>query len=191
MKSQIATASIPLLLLAGCGSPSPASTQAAQAESAASQTVATASPSPAPVTPTPTPEYATPQQFASIIAMKESDWREVIDGALDCRMNWSEESTTTDTRIKILATTCHMREATITMTAEKASKDLAALTPDPSMESLVEKTSYALAQVIGADVYGQCGTGESLGSACDDAHASALLAYSTLEEVLDGWGPYL
>lgn len=190
MKAYLAGAVALLALTACSGEPSPAQQASDPAQSTSSATQAPA-PTPSP-TPTPTESFATPQQFASIIAMNEKDWREVIDGGFDCRLDWALEDTSEDPTVGIRALTCHMREATITMTANSALKDLSALTPDPSVESLVQQTRGALQAVVDADVYGQCETGEKAGTVeCDSAHLSALNAYSMLEKALDGWAPYL
>lgn len=172
-----------------CGAPqagSAATSSPMPVVSSAPTPVASPKPSPAPQ-----PEFSTPQQFASVIAMKERDWREVIEGAFDCRMDWLAQDTSTDPIVGVRSMSCHLREATITMTAQSAVEELRSLAPDPSMESLVDKTLLALEEVVRADVYGQCGTGETLGEACDGAHIAALRAYSSLETVLDGWAPYL
>lgn len=182
------SAALAVGLLTACGAPAPVGSAPAPI---------TASPSTPPspsLTPSPSAEYATPQQLASIIAMQEDGWREVADGALECRDLWASSRLDPDDPIlSVQSLTCHMREATITLSSENALRDLAGLEAEPSMASLVSKTEAALRAVMAADVNGKCDSMGDLADTddCKDAHLSALLAYRDLDEALDGWRPYL
>jgi hypothetical protein len=166
------------VLLAGCSSPAPATTPTAAA------TIATP-------TPTPTPEAATPEQFASIVSGQESDWREVIDGAFDCRFLWVMGAEGAAEEADAYA--CYLREQTIVMSATTAARDLRALTPPDSMESLVADTLEALDAISVVDLEGSCGSGDvpKDGKRCDNALGTLNLDYTALESVLDKWKPYL
>lgn len=76
----VIAAAIACAALAACGSGGESST------STPTTTPTTATPTP---TPTPTTATATPEQVASIIAGKMTNWREVIDGAGTCRIRWT------------------------------------------------------------------------------------------------------
>lgn len=183
MRRTIILVALPLVALAGCSGGSSQSTPASAAPSS--------SPSVPSADPSPSKSYATPQQLASVVAMRETDWREVIDGAYECRLLWVQEEGADDPVIGAQALTCHLTEGTMTMTAEMGVRELQALEPDPSMESLVAKTIAALQAVAAADVEGQCASEARTTPACNGAHLAALSAYSSLETALDGWKPYL
>lgn len=190
MKTTIAAvgAVLALAALSGCsGQPEPAPTVAVTASVAQS-------PTPTPE-PTPSLPSATPEQFASLIATYEPDWRETIEEAGDCRWYWVTYEDDDDLTTRVQALSCYLREAAMTMTAETATKKLDALGPPPeSMASLVNDTHAALAKVVAADMDGQCGT--SLDEiededACTAAAGAAIRAYDHLEDVLNAWRPYL
>ena len=168
------------VLLAGCSSPAPAATT--------TPTVAATSATP---TPTPTPEAATPEQFASIIAGKESDWREVIDSSFDCRFIWTMGAA--DAAEEAQATACYLREITIVMSTDSASKDMRALTPSADMEPLVADTLETLDLIRGVDLEGVCGKafdGPKESDDCDRTLGELNAAYVALGKVLDKWKPY-
>ena len=157
-----------LLLLAGCGAPIATPIQ----------------------TPTPTLTAATPQQLASIITGKESDWREVIDGAGECRFLWTMAEGATE---KTEAMTCYVRETTIVMSSETAAEDLRSLTPPSDMQSLVADTLDVLDSISAVDLEGVCGDafeGPKDSGTCDRTLGVLISSYRDLEDVLDRWKPY-
>lgn len=139
-------------------------------------------------TPGPTPEYATENQVASVIAAHESDWREVIDGAFECRSMWYS------TPGSIPGMTCWIKEQTLITTAETAIRDLGELEIPPSMESLVESTTAVLQGIVDVDATTVCGEGvlEPVDTPeCTEALGSLTWSYTMLEQELEAWAPYL
>ncbi len=141
---------------------------------------------------TPSPSTATPQQFASIIAGQESDWREVIKDAADCRYLWVLGTSTVSDKTE--AMTCYVREATIVMTTGTAAKKIRALAPSSDVQPLVTQTLVALDAISLVDLEGVCG--EPFGDApketkkCNAALGELFSNYGTLKKVLDEWKPY-
>jgi hypothetical protein len=142
-----------------------------------------------PAEPTPTPTYASEAAVASVIAAKEPGWREVIDGAGECRLLWVIRSTPTE---ELQATTCYLREQTLTVEAETVLKELAALRIDPDMEVLVSSTETVLKNIRGVGFTNACGP-DALpveSAECSAAMAGLYSNYSALEEKLDAWRVY-
>jgi hypothetical protein len=171
------------LSLAGCVSP--ADSDERQQASASERPTISESPE-AVVT-------ATPQQVASVIAGMEGDWREVVDEAGECRFTWvlGDDDDPAD---RITGMTCYMRETTIGYTAQTAMESLADLNVPDSMSSLVDETNMALQNVVDVDLEPVCGEateGPNDSKPCDRALGQRMGAYSSLENVLDKWGPYL
>lgn len=83
---------------------------------------------------------ATPQQVAGLplIAGAESDWREVIDKAGECRFTWTMSEGDPVDQANGMA--CYMRESTIGYTAQTARDELTALAVPASMTALVDET---------------------------------------------------
>lgn len=140
--------------------------------------------------PEPEPTYATESQVASVIAEYEPDWVEVIEGASDCRFIWVTEDADEPFSEGLL---CHMRETTMSMTSETATKRLLALDIPPSMTDLVQQTLEALVSISTAGVDEECGlSGEFADTEeCSTAHGLAIRGYSKLERALNAWSPYL
>lgn len=144
-------------------------------------------------TPTPTqtsdPE-ATPEQVASVIAEYESDWREVIDGAFDCRFTWTMDDSPTG---QLEGMTCFTTEKTIGITAQLVTRDWAAMDVPASMQGLVDDTTEVLGRISDVDLDSVCGT-DSIPSStqeCNEALGNRNATYLQLESQLDKWGPYL
>lgn len=141
-----------------------------------------------------TPDTDTPEEFASVVAANESDWREVIDGAFDCRYIWVFESDRADTVTQLDALSCYMREVTIGLTAQNAVEELDALVAPPEVFDLVAETTVALEEIVAVDLEAVCGHasgGRNDSAACTTAIGQRNLAYMSLEQALDGWRPYL
>jgi hypothetical protein len=140
-------------------------------------------------TPTPEPTYASEAAVASVIAAKEPGWREVIDNAGECRLLWVVRSTPTE---ELQATTCYLREQTLTVEAETVLKELAGLRIDPDMEILVSSTETVLKNIRGVGFTNACGP-DALpveSAECSAAMAGLYSNYSALEEKLDAWRVY-
>jgi hypothetical protein len=179
MKRPLILASV--LLLLGCSAPAPATVAPPAASVPAATTPA----------PTPTPTTATPEQLASIITGHQDDWREVIDGAFDCRFLWVTGGE--DAADDALATACYAREFTAVLTTGTAAKDLRALTPPDSMEQLVADTLEVLDSIHVVDLEGACGDafdGPKGSKRCTAAIGDLSMAYRQLDGVLDQWEPY-
>ena len=139
-------------------------------------------------TPTPTPEYATENQVASVIAAYESDWREVIDGAGECRAGWVFDPGS------LPGMSCWLREQTLTTTAELTIPDLGELEIPPSMVGLVASTTAVLQGIVDVGAKTVCGDGVAEPAdtpECTEALGSLNNYYRMLEGELDSWGPYL
>jgi hypothetical protein len=154
-------------------------------------------PSQAPETPTPgtetAPQTATPQQFASIIAGHESDWRKTIKGAADCRYLWVMGAE--DAMEETEAMTCYVREATIVMTAATAAKEIRELEPSNDMASLVTDTLAELDAISAVDLEGACGEPFDDDAPNDTKKCTAAIGslygnYVSFKKVLDAWKPY-
>lgn len=192
MKSLLLSTFAVALALTGCGA------QAADETTPVDQSPAPSSASPEP-SPTPTPPaekepeptYATEAQVASVIGKYIDEWQKVIDEAGDCRfvMVLAEEGSPE----ALERLSCYMREATMSMTAQTAARDIRALEVPPSMGGLVQDTLEALDKVAAADVDAHCmGSREAEESdACTQAIGSAYAAYTSLDRILGGWSPYL
>ncbi|QXT62716.1 hypothetical protein [Tessaracoccus palaemonis] len=184
MKKTIGLAAVAVLLLAGCG----AQTDTAETSPAA----ATSSPAPEP-SPTPTETGPTIEQYASVIAKYETEWREVIDGAGDCRFRWTMgnmDDPTESAEAKI----CYAQESTMALRASTAVDELDALGEVPaSIADLVYDTRNALLKVVLARMDEQCGTmgDEADTDDCTTAAGNAMRAYDAVEDELNAWGPYL
>lgn len=138
------------------------------------------------------PATATPEQVASVIAGRESDWREVIDEAFDCRFSWTMPED--DPADKADRMSCYMREVTAGITAQTTIEALAELNVPASMASLVDETNTVLHSVADVQLEAVCGDaldGPKDTKACDLALGERMGAYTALETVLDKWGPYL
>lgn len=166
--------------LAGCGG---------------SETTETAAESPTPsettTTTAPTATQAAPEQVASVIAGHESDWRETIDGAGDCRILKAMASTTVD---EVSLMSCYTREVTMGITARNAIRDLNALDVPSSMAPLVEETTRALQAVADVDLEAACGPPMDRPNTTDEcslALGERFVLYGLLESALDKWRPYL
>ncbi|MEA1264581.1 hypothetical protein MicroSTF_16170 [Microbacterium sp. STF-2] len=164
---------ITLLLLAGCSAGGDA-----KPESTVTPWVA------------PTPEEATPEQVASVLAEYETDWRDVIDGAIDCRFTWTVDDTPTG---QLQGTTCFTTEKTIGITSQLAVREWGEMEIPSSMQDLVASTSKVLGLISETDLAAVCGEdSEPNGTQeCNDALGSRNFAYSMLEGELDKWKPYL
>lgn len=188
MRKTIGLAAAAVLLLAGCGG----SSEAAAPASSTSPAAATSSAAPAP-SPTPTETGPTIEQFASVIAKHETDWREVIDGAGDCRFVWvmGDEDDPADS---LTSLACYTQEANMALQASAAVDELDALGDAPaSISDLVYDTRIALLKVVLARMDEQCGTmGDDADTDdCTTATGNAMHAYDAVEEQLDAWKPYL
>lgn len=158
----------------------------------AEPTTSTPSTTPTGASPSPTSSEATPEQVASVIAGKQADWREVIEQAGTCRMNWVMKSE--DLAETLNRKSCYTREVTAGLTAQAAIRDLGRLTVPSSMTTLVDKTTAALQQVIDVDLESACGpaSGEPSGTdECNKALGQRMWAYNSLGDALDMWAPYL
>jgi hypothetical protein len=157
-----------MLLLAGCTSTAP--TEETTPSSA------------------PTPTYATENQVASVIATYATDWRETMDGAGECRAQWTFDPGS------MTGATCWLTEQTLVTTAEITVRDLDALDIPPSLASLSESTRAILQGIVDVDAKTICGDGiaDPIESPeCNAALGSLNFYYSTLGNELDSWGPYL
>lgn len=146
---------------------------------------------PSAATESPTPEAATPQQFASIIAGKEADWRKVIKSAYDCRYLWVMGGKSFSEKIQ--ATTCYVGEATIVLSTGTAAKQMRELTPSSDMQPLVDETLKVLDAISIVNIEGICGKawkGPNHSKKCSRALGSLNWSYGDLDEVLDKWKPY-
>lgn len=172
----------PLLAVSACGSDADSDQReeaAASESSTTSETVEAAA-------------TATPEQLASVIAGVESDWREVVDQAGDCRFSWVMAQD--DPAEKANRMTCYMREVTAGYTSQTTIESLAELNVPDSMTSLVDETNAALQSVVDVELEAVCGEateGPKDTKACDRALGERMGAYNSLERVLDKWGPYL
>lgn len=171
---KIAIIPILILLLAGCA---PAATEASS------------TPTPT-ATPTPTIEAATAEQVASVIAEYETAWREVIDGAVECRMTWAIDK---DPTAEIRGMSCYLQEQTIGISAQLVMRDWGELVIPSSMKSLVDDTSKVLELIADPDLKSVCGEDAvpAKTDECNAALGSRNFAYSLLESKLDAWKPYL
>lgn len=139
-------------------------------------------------------EYATEPQVASVIAKYESDWREVIDGAGECRLNWvNAAADESDLLSSLEGYSCFMREKTLGVTAQLAVRDLEELEIPPSMETLVSETKATLLTLSSFDLEAICGTEDAPADTpeCQDALGTRNYGYGVLEDQLAAWGPYL
>ena len=143
------------------------------------------------VTQTPTATEATPEQVASVIAGQESDWRETIDGAGECRiLNTIGEGPADELQL----TTCYLGELTMGVSASHAIRGLNSLDVPGSMSGLVEETIGVLQAVADIDLEGACGPAFSTPAdtqECSDALGSRFVHYGLLGTTLDKWRPYL
>ncbi|KQO97504.1 hypothetical protein [Leifsonia sp. Leaf264] len=157
-----------LLLLAGCSA----------------SAVAESTPTPSA---TPTPEFATENQVASVIAGYGPDWREMMDGAIGCRGEWTFNPGS------IPGYTCWLAEQTMSVTAETAVRDLAELKIPPSMAGIVADTTGVLQGIVDVKVKTICGEGEAPieSDECNKALGSLNFYYVILDGKLDAWAPYL
>lgn len=173
--------------VAGCSGDATASTSPTTESPASPSAVNSATP-----TPTPAPEVATKEQFASIIAGEEAEWREVIDQASDCRFLWvmgpdgpADEAN---------AMTCYLREVTIVMSTGTAAKEIRALEAPSDLEGLVDGTLVVLDAISDIDLEGACGEpfdGPEDSEECRETLGSLIWEYDGLEKVLDKWKPYV
>lgn len=167
--------------LAGCGSGSE-STSSRPSTSTTSATPTSA----------PTPTLATPEEVAVVIAGNQDDWREVIDGAGECRIRWVMAQDDPVESAQRLA--CYTREVTAGLTAQTALRDLEHLNAPPSMTTLVETTTEALQQMADVDLEAVCGPAPSEPNGtklCNEAMGQRMWGYNRLEKALDMWTPYL
>lgn len=135
-------------------------------------------------------DEATPEQVASVLAEYEPDWREVIDGAFDCRTTWTLDSSVTG---QLEGMSCYLREQTMGMTAQIVLRDWSALEIPQEMQGLVDRTSESLQVIADNDIKAVCGE-DSLPAAtneCSEALGNRSMAYTLLEGKLDAWKPYL
>jgi hypothetical protein len=141
---------------------------------------------------TPESTEATPEQLASIVAGYETDWRDTIEGAGDCRLTWTVGDAT-DPTTNMEGMACFLNEQTLTMTAETAGKDLRALTPPSSMQTLYDDTLTALDGIKSVPLEDDCGTDSwpSSDETCSTTLGELFTGMRSLETVLDQWGPYL
>lgn len=168
MKKLILPGLLAIALLTGCSPVAPATTPS----------------------PTPTPETATPQQVASVLAQYQSDWREVVTGAGECRFTWTIDTSPT---AKIKGMSCYLKEQTIGITSQLVMRDWKKLTIPSSMKTIVDNTSVILTGIAAIDLKTVCGTGTVPTEApeCNSALGSRYSLYSQLGRQLDAWSPYL
>lgn len=149
-------------------------------------------PEPEPTTAEPAVEYATENQVASVIAKYESDWREVIEGAGECRLGWTTASSD-DVQASLEGFTCYTREKTMGATTQLAVDELDALDIPPSMDALVSSTSTTLKVLAGAELESSCGedgSPDTSSDACTSTLGMLNTGYAVLEQDLDAWRPY-
>lgn len=138
------------------------------------------------------PPSATPEQLASVVAGEEAAWREVIDGAFDCRFSWTLGGETPIDEAN--QTSCYLREIAVGLTARTVMDSLAELQAPDSMTALVDETSVALRQVVDVNLEASCGrafVGPKSTPRCQTALGQRMWAYRSLEVALDQWAPYL
>ncbi|WP_146197529.1 hypothetical protein [Promicromonospora sp. AC04] len=137
------------------------------------------------------PETATPEQLASIIAGNETDWRETIDGAGECRMLWVVPSD--DAAVQANAFSCYLREQTIVLSTGNAARDLRELAPPNDMRSTYDETLSALDEISSVDLTGVCGEDSVPADSdeCIQTLGTLFAAYNGFESVLDQWKPYI
>lgn len=187
-----------LLTVSACSSGEDETTDAAstaQSSSAAppSPDAATPSPETSPEPPVDEPVTATPEQLASIIAERESGWRETIDEAYECRILYVLTDIDDPAR-SAQRTSCYWDEITIGLEAGTTGNDLGEHTPPDSMIELVDETRAVLTTIADIDLETECGPMSEPPpdtEECNLALGQRVLAYQDLESVLDSWGPYL
>lgn len=133
---------------------------------------------------------ATPEQVASVLAEYDTDWREVIDGAIDCRFTWTLDDTATG---QLEGMACYTREQTMGITSQLVVRDWGEMEIPASMTDLVADTVAMLGLISEVDLAAVCGA-EAVPAAtqeCTDALGSRNFAYSALGGQLDKWKPYL
>ncbi|MCW4458207.1 hypothetical protein [Microbacterium sp. MPKO10] len=142
-------------------------------------------------TPAPTNSEATESQVASVLAEYESNWRETIDSAADCRYIWSFGGD--DVTGDLEAMTCYLNEQTLVMNAQTVVRDWEDMDVPSSMDTIVRETSQVLTEIGAVDLASVCGDQEAPieSDECDAELGSLNMLYSTLESKLDAWGPYL
>ena len=150
-------------------------------------------PATSPTSSPPSPSAATAQQFASVIAGQESDWREVIDNAFNCRYLWVTGGKSAADKANAIA--CYAREATIVKSSGTAATKIRELTAPSDLQQLVSDTLGALDAIAGVDLEGACGEPFADGSPNDSKKCSLTQgelsqSYRKLKTVLDEWKPY-
>lgn len=125
-----------------------------------------------------------------MLAQYETDWREVIDSALDCRFTWTLSNSPTS---ELDGMACYTREQTIGLTTQIVMRDWGELDIPASMQSLVDETSSVLQLIADVDLPAICGDGNVPAETdeCNKALGSRSFNYTMLESKLDAWGPYL
>ncbi|QTX05236.1 hypothetical protein [Agromyces archimandritae] len=139
-------------------------------------------------TQSPEPIVATEKQVASVFAEYESDWRETMDGAGECRMLWVFEPGS------LPGMTCWLQEQTLSTTAEIVIRDVGELEVPSSMVSLVSSTTSVLQDIVDVDAKTICDAEASEpadSDECNQALGSLNFHYTRLESELDAWRPYL
>lgn len=141
-----------------------------------------------------TVEHATENQVASVIAKREPDWREFIEGRSGCKLLWEmERQGVADLAQSLGAATCFLDMKTFVTTVQTAAIELDELVPPPSMEMLVADMSKVLSAIGGYDLDADCGS-ESIPadtSLCDLMLTGMDVNSLRLEDELNAWGPYL
>ncbi|MFA0850165.1 hypothetical protein ABRP24_009655 [Curtobacterium sp. WHRI 8282] len=141
-------------------------------------------------TATPTATAASENEVASVVAEYAPDWRDVIDNASGCRLEFVMGSDVARSYV------CETSEKTMGITAGLAARSLNELKIPEAMSSLVSETGSILEGIAADDLSVLCGDDGWNGTDEDDKACTAALGnrfalYQQLDAKLSAWSPYL
>jgi hypothetical protein len=167
--------------LAGCGG----STEGGSSSSAAPSSATQATEASSSAAPEPAVEYATVEQYASVVASTQRDIEDSIVTVDDCALGFSKGDLACALAPMNLALTAGLLKILI---SEEAKPEDRLLPPPPEIESLVAKTIEAagVAEDLG-NATSDCG----LYKGCESEWIELSFAAGDLQDVLDSWAPYL
>lgn len=168
--------------LAGCGgsggeaaTPSPPSSPSALASDSASSDVSESAEQ----------EYATVEQYASVVAANRRDIEEYVAKVEDCALGWRKGDL-----VCALAPLTLMAQAELLriLMSEDAKEEVRLLPPPPEIEVLVARTIEVAGAIKPlADAADDCAQYKG----CESEWLDLSFAASDLQEVIDSWAPYL
>lgn len=173
--------------LAACGSTSDADAPPSDTSTLSSASSSTADPVPEPSESLsePSQEFATVQQYASVVAEARRDMEEYVGIVEDCALGYS----TGDIACALAPLTFRAQTSTLNIRlSQDAKDDIRLLPPPPEIADLVARTLEVTGEIEAlSEAVDECDQYEG----CEGEWFALSMGASKVQDILDAWQPYI